>query len=135
MKIGPVAPSRPRHEQEVSQVKTKITIDSAAEESVSIQMADNPLKLVNASGGRIEHFGGRVVSFNPESCDGRPLEGDQRQESLMTVARVVDAGNVVHFGPRNEDNFIMNVGFNDKVCLHRKGNSYALTAEQRLCTS
>ena len=32
----------------------------------------------------------------------------------MAVARVVDAGNVVQFGPRPEDNLIMHVGSNDR---------------------
>ena len=47
----------------------------------------------------------------------------------MVVARVVDAGNVVQFGPRPEDNFIMHVGSNDKAHLRRKGNSFVLKAE------
>ena len=71
------------HELDVAQVSTEITIESAAEESVcpqkwaesfGLQAVDRPLKLVNGSGGRIEHFGKRAVSFNPENCDGRTME-------------------------------------------------------------
>ena len=47
----------------------------------------------------------------------------------MAVARVVDAGNVVQFGPGPEDNFIMNVESKDKVYLRRKGNSFVLKGE------
>ena len=79
---------------------------------------------MNASGGRIEHFGKRAVSFNPENCDGRMMTNVRKP--LMAVARVVDAANVVQFGPRPEDNFIMHVGSNDKVYLRRKGNSFVL---------
>ena len=50
------------------------------------------------------------------------------RKSPMVVARVVDAGNVVHFGARPEDNFIMNGGSNDKVYLRRKGISFVLKA-------
>ena len=51
------------------------------------------------------------------------------RKPLMAVARVVDAGNVVQFGPRPEGNFIMHVVSNDKVYLRRKGNSFVLKAE------
>ena len=126
----------------VAQVSTEITIDSAAEESVcpqkwaegfGLQRADRPLKLVNASGGRIEHFGNRAVSFNPENGEGRTMEAKFEvtnvRKPLMAVARVVDAGNVVQFGPRPQDNFIMHVGSKDKVYLRRKGNSFVLKGE------
>ena len=129
-------------EVEVAQVSTEITIDSAAEESVcpqqwaeafGLQMADKPLKLVNANGGRIEHFGHRAVSFNPESGEGRTMEAKFEvtnvRKPLMAVARVVDAGNVVQFGPGPRDNFIMNVGSKDKVYLRRRGNSFVLRGE------
>ena len=56
------------------------------------------------------------------------LEVTNVRKLLMGVARA-EAGNVVQFGPRPEGNFIMNVGSNDKVCLRRKGNSFALKAE------
>ena len=125
------------HELDVAHVSTEITIDSAAEESVcpqkwaesfGVHAVDRLLKLVNASGGRIEHFGKRAVSFNPENCDGGTMEAKFEvtnvRKPLMAVARVVDAGNVVQFGPRPEDNFIMHVGSNDKVYLRRKGNSF-----------
>ena len=47
----------------------------------------------------------------------------------LIAARVLDAGNVVQFGPRLEDNFIMDVGSNDKVYLRRTRNSFILKAE------
>ena len=54
------------------------------------------LKLVNASGGRIEHFGKRALSFNPETCDGRTMEAKFEvtnvRKPLVAVARVFDAG-------------------------------------------
>ena len=76
---------------------------------------DRPLKLVNASGGRIEDFGKRV-----ERTMEAKFEVTNVRKPIMAVARVVDAGNVVQFGPRPEDNFIMHVGSNDKVYLRRK---------------
>ena len=35
-------------------------------ESFGFHMANRPLKVVNASGGRLEHFSSRDASFNPE---------------------------------------------------------------------
>ena len=60
------------HELDVAQVSTEITIDSAAEESVcpqkwaesfGLQAVDIHLKLVNASGGRIQHLGKKGREF------------------------------------------------------------------------
>ena len=91
------------HELDVAQVSTEITIDSAAEESVcpqkwaesfGLQAVDRPLKLVNASGGRIEHFAERAVSFNLENGDGRTMEAKFEvtnvRKPLVAVARMVE---------------------------------------------
>ena len=43
--------------------------------------------------------------------------------------RIAEKGNVVQFGPREADNFIMNVESKEKVLLRRKGGSYVLDAE------
>ena len=71
------------------------------------------------------------MSFNLDNCDGRTMEAKFEVTNVRKppVARVVDAGNVVQFGPRPESNFIMHVGSNDKVYLRRKGNSFVLKAE------
>ena len=127
---------------EVAQVQTEITVDSAAEESVcpqawaagfGLQAADRQLKLVNASGGRIEHFGKRAVSFNPMDGQGRTMEANFEvtnvRKPLMAVARMVDAGNLVQFGPKPEDNYIQHVGTKEKVYMKRKGNSFVIRGE------
>ena len=51
------------------------------------------------------------------------------RKPLMAVARVVDAGNVVQFGPRLEDNFIQHVPSKEKVFMKRKGNSFVLRGD------
>ena len=129
-------------EIEVAQVRTEITVDSAAEESVcplawaedfGTQKSARVLKLVNASGGKIKHFGKRAVSFNPEDGEGRTMEAKFEvtdvRKPLMAVARVVDAGNVVQFGPKPEDNFIQHIGSKEKVFMRRKGNSFVLRGD------
>ena len=96
--VNAVEASTQVHELDVAQVCTEKTIDSAAEESVcpqkwaesfGLHAVDSPLKL-NASGGRIEHFGKSAVSFNPENCDGRTMEAKfevERWKPLMAVER------------------------------------------------
>ena len=109
-------------EVEVAHVSTEITIDSAAEESVCpekwAEAFGRLVKVVNASGGRIEHCGNSAVTFNGE---GRTMEAKFEvinvTKPLMAVVRVVDAGSVVQFGPMFKDNFIVNVGSKEKVCM------------------
>ncbi len=45
------------------------------------------------------------------------------QKPLAAVWRIVDKGNVVQFGPREEDNFIQNIMTKKKIPLVRKGGS------------
>ena len=40
-----------------------------------------------------------------------------------------DKGNIVQFGPREEDNFITNVKSQEKVMMKRKKGSYVLDVE------
>ena len=128
---------------EVCGLATEITVDSAAEESVCpLRWADhfglNPvqkgreLKLVNASGGRINHSGSRQVVVHPDS-GGRTLEmGFQVtdvKKPLLAVSRLCDKGNVVQFGPESHHNFVMNVTTGEKLHMKRRGNSWVLAGD------
>ena len=115
-----------------------ITLDSAADESVcpqgwaqqfGMEPSRKNLKLVNASGGAITHFGARQVAFQPEAA-GRVLgvgfEVTDVKKPLLSVKRVCEKGNTVHFGPGDSDNYIQNVASGERIRLHRRGNSYVL---------
>ena len=54
------------------------------------------------------------------------FEVNNVEKLLTAVARVVDTGSVVRFGPRPEFHFIMSAGSSDKLYLRRKGNSFVL---------
>ena len=124
---------------EVGGARAEIIVDSAADESVcpqdwAWQFGTGPsrkhLKLVNANGGSITHFGSRQVAFQPDETAGRVLgvgfEVTDVKKPLLSVKRVCEKGNTVHFGPGAEDNYIQNVASGERIRLHRKGNSYVM---------
>ena len=130
-------------EGEVCGVTTEITVDSAAEESVcplrwAEQFGLDPvekgreMKLVNASGGRINHWGCRKVVVHPAE-GGRPLEmGFQVtdvKKPLLAVSRLCERGNLVQFGPEPHQNFVMNVATGERLTMLRRGNSWVLPGE------
>jgi hypothetical protein len=121
--------------------KGYITIDSAAEESVCpkawggafpMKTPAKWLKFTNASGGSMNHYGEKEAQFKT-SHDG-PVMGlgfqvSDVEKPLAAVWRIADKGNIVQFGPRQEDNFIQNVVSHRKIPMHRRGGSYVMEAE------
>ena len=119
-------------------MRTDITVDSAADEPVcphdwAHQFGTEPsrkqLKLVNASGGPIAHYGARQVAFQPDAATrilGVGFEVTDVKKPLLSVKRICEKGNTVHFGPDDGDNYIQNVANGEKLPLQRKGNSQVL---------
>ena len=48
------------------------------------------------------------------------------KKPLLAVDRVVEKGNVVQFGPEEEDNFVMNRNSKEKIMMRKKGKSYVI---------
>ena len=48
------------------------------------------------------------------------------QKPLAAVWRIAEKGNIVQFGPREEDNFVQNVKTGKKIHMVRKGRSYVM---------
>ena len=90
------------------------------------------MKLVTASGGKIDHFGARRVEFAAEDAGGDMKKmslGFQVcgvKKPLAAVRRICESGNVVQFGPEDEDCYIKNKMTGDKVFMRREGVSYVL---------
>ena len=118
----------------------EITVDSAADESVCPQSwaeqfrmeAVEPgkqLKLVNASGGKIQHWGSRRVRVHAVGVK-RPLDiGFQVtdvKKPLLSVRRLCEQGNVVQFGQDSRTSFVQNVATGEQIPLERKGNSWVI---------
>ena len=51
------------------------------------------------------------------------------QKPLAAVWRIAEKGNIVRFGPREEDNFIENVATGRKIQMIKKGGSYVIKAD------
>ena len=130
-------------EAHICSMTTEITVDSAAEESVcplhwAEQFRLNPveagqeLRLVNASGGRINHWGSRRVAMHSEET-GKTLEmGFQvtdAKKPLLSVSRLCENGNLVQFGPRPGDSFAQSVATGEKLQLEKRGNSWVIPGE------
>ena len=93
------------------------------------------LKLINASGGRINHYGSRKVNFEAEDSEedggmmGLVFQVSDVRKPLAAVWRIAEKGNVVCFGPEEEDNFIMNKKSGKKVLLRKRGGSYIMRVQ------
>ena len=122
---------------------TEIVVDSAADESVcpwewakAFPTREVPagmrMRLKNASGGKIQHYGEKIIHFQTGDDDkvkGMKFQVCDVQRPLAAVWRMVEKGNVVRFGPKVEDNYILNPSTQEKVMLRRKGRSFVLDAE------
>ena len=88
---------------------------------------------MNASGGPIAHYGSRQVAFQPDEAAGRVLGVGfgvtDGKKPLLSVKPVCEKGNIVHFGPGDDDNYIQNVASGERIRLQRRGNSYVMRGE------
>ena len=124
--------------------KGEIVVDSAAEESVcpvewekgfEVKAGWRKINLRNASGGKIEHYGSKRVTFKPKGAeDGNRVMGLEFQASgvrkpLAAVWRIAEKGNIVQFGPREGDNFIKNIETEEKIMMKKRGGSYIMEVE------
>ena len=121
----------------------EITIDSAADESVcpwdwgkafrTKEVAEmKKMRFRNASGGKMEHYGEKRVTFMTNDQDrviGMDFQVSDVKRPLAAVWRIAEKGNLVQFGPRREDNFIRNIETGERTEIRRKGRSYVLDVE------
>ena len=119
--------------------KGKITIDSGAEESVwPIDLVDegelveteasrSDIGFVAANGARMKNYGALKLQFEKE---GKPMSmkfhATTVKKPLAAVCRIVECGNKVCFGPKPEDNYILNVITKEQIFLKRERGTYVL---------
>ena len=87
---------------------------------------------MNASGGQMGHYGEKTATFKAGTDQAVVSLGFQVsdvQKPLAAVWRIVEKGNVVQFGPKEEDIFIQNVESRKKILMVRKGGSYVIEAD------
>ena len=117
-----------------------IIVDSAADESCwpleeggafPTVAPRRRIILKAANGTEMRHYGEKQVTFS--GSDGGEVVGLTFQvtdvrKPLLAVRRLVERGSVVKFGPKDEDNFIHNVGTGTRIPLQRKGGSFVIRA-------
>ena len=122
--------------------KGEIVVDSGAAESVcpwewatQFPIKEVPWgqkrKFVNASGGRMEHYGERKVHCQFAGLStpvSMRFQVSDARNPLASVARITECGNIVQFGPREEDNYIFNPRTDEKLMMRRKGRKFVLEA-------
>ena len=117
-----------------------ITIDSGAEEScwpehmlpeVKITKADKTRNFVAANGAPMKHYGEKLVKFRGGrgGIASMKFQVSDVTKPLASVARIVEQGNIVQIGPREEDCFILSVSTGRKIPIERKGGTYVMDAE------
>ena len=110
--------------------KSKITIDSGAEESVwpvdqvgdhdlvETEASRNNIGFVAANGARMKNSGALNVKFENK---GKPMSMNFHATSvkkpLAAVCRITECGNKVCFGSEPEDNYILNVETKEQIFM------------------
>jgi len=119
--------------------KSRITIDSGAEESVwpieqigdhdlvETEASRNGIGFVAANGAKMKNFGALKVDFRNS---GKPMSmnfhATNVKKPLAAVCRITECGNRVCFGPNPEDNYIMNIQTNEVIQMKKERGTYVL---------
>ena len=123
--------------------KGEIVVDSGAAESVcpwdwaeEFPMKEVPWeqrrKFVNASGKRMGHYGQKTVhcKFEGQTMPASlKFQVSDCKNPLCSVARIVERGNIVQFGPKEEDNYIFNPDNGEKVRIRKRGRKFVLDVD------
>ena len=80
------------------------------------------------------NYGKHVVKFSTLGDKGGGLKAmgfyaTEVKKPLASVAKLVEQGNRVQFGPTAVDNFIENLSSGRKIPLEREGNTYTFNVE------
>ena len=119
----------------------KITIDSGAAESVmpwemvpnseTLKETTHGKRFVAANGAVMRNYGKKTVQFKGNKEDRRVKEMEfyatEVKKPLASVARIVEAGNIVCFGPG--ESYIMNVDSGEKQQLQKENGTYVMPVE------
>ena len=88
---------------------------------------------INASGAPIKHHGEKKVTLwagEPgwERMIGLPFQACDVKKPLMAVKKICEKGNIVQFGPKASDNFILNMTTKEKIWLKLERGQYIMEA-------
>jgi hypothetical protein len=119
--------------------RSKITIDSGAEESVwpidqvnedmlvETEASRRGIGFVAANGSKMKNHGAIQVKFENEGkAMSMNFHATSVKKPLGAVCRIAERGNRVCFGPEPKDNFIQNISTNEKIFMKRERGTYVL---------
>ena len=115
-----------------------IVVDSAADESCwpkgqgdafPTKPSKRNLVLKTANGGTMGHYGEKDIAFqNGGDIGGLKFQVTDVTKPLLAVRRLVEKGNVVSFGPEDNQNYIHNTTSGKRVPMEKKGGSFVIRA-------
>ena len=117
-----------------------IVVDSAADESCwpkgqgdafPTKPSKKNIVLKTANGGSMGHYGEKEITFQSESDGdlvGLKFQVTDVKKPLLAVRRLVEKGNVVNFGPEDDQNFIYNPMTGRRIPMEKKGGSFVIKA-------
>ena len=79
----------------------------------------------------MEHYGEKKVCCEFAGLStpvNMKFQVSDARNPLASVARITEHGNIVQFGPKEEDNYIFNPGTEEKAMMRRKGRKFVLDA-------
>ena len=123
--------------------KGEIVVDSGAAESVcpwdwanQFPVREVPWdckrNFLNASGGRMEHYGEKKVRCGfagSRTPVNMTFQVSDARNPLASVARITENGNIVQFGPKDSDNYVFNPTTEEKIMMRRKGRKFVLDVD------
>ena len=84
----------------------------------------------NASGGRMEHYGEKKVCCEFAGLStpvNMKFQVSDARNLFASVARITEHGNIVQFGPKEEDNYIFNPCTEEKAMMSKRVGSLCWT--------
>ena len=111
--------------------KTRTPSTKNLGDAFETRMSKRSIRLKTANGADMEHYGEKEVTFKESTSGavmGLTFQVTDVRKPLLAVRRLIEKNNVVQFGPKPEQNFILNLDTNKKVMMERKGGSYVIQA-------
>ena len=96
------------------------------------QTAKRNIVLKAANGQNMKHLGEKQVTFM-DKCSGTMLgmtfQVTEVRKPLAAVWRLAEKGNVVQFGPTEDQCFVLNIATGKRIQLYKRGGSYIMKVE------
>ena len=94
---------------------------------IETEASKNNIGFVAANGAKMKNFGALKVGFRNA---GKPMSmkfhATNVKKPLAAVCRIAECGNKICFGPRPEDNYIMNIKTKEVIQMKRESGTYVL---------